>query len=440
MGWNKAYGLPKMMNAAQYLQEKTMAVANNPSLTGANAVSFKYAKNADSTNVDTRWTDYVYRTGLSHSHAINISGGNDATTYYLATGYTAQEGIIKKNDFKRINILANVDTRLSKAISLGGKASYSNEMNYSAGSSGSLPGEAYNTGALARLTQVLPPILSPYNTDGSYNINGSSIGAPNITGTSISYYNIVPITDLNRSNNEVNHVQSSTYLQVKPLSWITLKTLYGIDYMLIDNDLFQSAVTGDGYTAGGNASAVSAKYKTWVWTNTAQFDYTFADKHSLSLLVGNEQQRRTTSTYGINRQGISDPGYNIIQAGYTINNPTGNARGENYLLSTFGRLNYNFDRKYFLSGTLRHDEASQLGQKKAISTAAAPAGRSPRRISGNQHTSITSSAASASEEATEKWATSTASATIAHGHNTSAGSTAVSPRSPTPSAASATPT
>jgi TonB-linked SusC/RagA family outer membrane protein len=212
-GWNKAYGVPKMLNADQYIQFKTMAVANNPSLTGASAISFKYAKNADSSNVNTNWADYVYRTGFSHSHNVNVSGGNDATTYYLSTGYTTQEGLVRKNDFKRINILANIDTRLNKAISLGGKASYSNEQNLSAGSSGSLNGEAYNTGALTRLTQVLPSILAPYNPNGSYNINGSAAGSSNITGiSSLSYPNPIPIIDLSRSNNEVNHIQSNVYL------------------------------------------------------------------------------------------------------------------------------------------------------------------------------------------------------------------------------------
>jgi TonB-linked SusC/RagA family outer membrane protein len=366
-GWNKAYGVPKMLNADQYIQFKTMAVANNPSLTGTSAISFKYAKNADSSNVNTNWADYVYRTGFSHSHNVNVSGGNDATTYYLSTGYTTQEGIVRKNDFKRINILANVDTRLNKAISLGGKASYSNEQNLSAGSSGSLNGEAYNTGALTRLTMVLPSILAPYNPDGSYNVNGSAAGSSNITGiSSLSYPNPIPILNLSRSNNEVNHIQSNVYLQVKPLSWITLKTLYGIDYLLIDNDAFLNPVNGDGYTPNGTATATSSKNKTWLWTNTAQFDYTFGEKHNFSLLAGNEQQRRTSATWGIQRQGVSDPNYNVIQAGFTVNNPANNSKGENYLLSNFGRLNYNFDKKYFLAGTLRRDEYSALGQKAGI--------------------------------------------------------------------------
>ncbi len=171
VGSVKGYGIPKMLDASQYIQLKSFAVLNNPSLTGASAVTFNYAKDKNGNNVNTNWGDYVYRTGFSQSHNISISGGNDATTYYLSSGYTAQEGLIRKNNFNRANILANVDSRVTRYLTLGGKMSYSNEVNQAAGSSGSLPGEAYNRPApLAasprcclpswRLTTTTAPIIS----------------------------------------------------------------------------------------------------------------------------------------------------------------------------------------------------------------------------------------------------------------------------------------
>ncbi len=344
------------------------AVANNQNLVGGSAVTFAYAKDANGNNVDTKWSDYIYRTGRSQSHNINIQGGNDQTTYYFSTGYTTQQGIIKRNEFDRINMLFNLDSKVNNWVTIGAKGSYSNEKNLAAAASGSLPGEAFNIIGLGRIGLVLPSILSPYNPDGSYNINGATIGSPNVTGTTISYYNPVPIIDLSRSNNEVNHIQSNAYIQVKPFSWMTLKSIYSIDYLMIDNDIFSTPVTGDGYSTTGSASDVYNKFKRWNWTNTAQFDYSFNAKHNLSLLVGNEQLRQTSAGYGLNRQSLSDPAFSVIQAGYTINNPsaTANNLGENYLLSTFGRLNYNFNHKYYIAGTLRQDEYSGFGVKKGI--------------------------------------------------------------------------
>ncbi|GAB4028687.1 SusC/RagA family TonB-linked outer membrane protein [Spirosoma gilvum] len=364
LGFSNTYRLPEMLNASQYISFKSQAVANNPT---ASAVKFTQTNDANGNPIDTRWYDYIYRQGVSHSHSLNVSGGSENTNYYFSVGYTNQKGVLNKNDFGRMNALFNVDSKLSKLFTVGGKIAISNEKNLAAGTSGSLNGEAFNTAGLGRVGLVLPPILSPYNNDGTYNLNGSAIGiANNIVGTSVSYPNPLPMLDQNRSNTENNHIQSNAYIQFKPLDWITLRSTYGIDYLLVDNDLFQSPQSSDGYSSTGNATSNFRKLKTWLWTNTAQFEKSFGGAHNFNLLLGQEQQRTTTLGYGINRQNLSDPNYTVIQAGYTVNNPSNMAYGENYLLSGFGRLNYNYKEKYFLSGNVRQDEYSALGEKKGV--------------------------------------------------------------------------
>ncbi|QJW88627.1 TonB-dependent receptor [Spirosoma taeanense] len=367
-GWygiSNPYRLPEMLNASQYVTFKSMAAANNPAT--ASTVKFTQTNDANGNPINTRWYDYVYRQAMSHSHNLNVSGGSENTNYYFSAGYTSQQGVIRKNDFKRINTLLNIDSKVSRLFSIGGKLSFSNEQNFAAASSGSLSGEAFNTSGLGRIGLVLPPILPAYNNDGSYNVNGSAIGfANNITGTSISYPNPIPSLDLNRSNSENNHIQSNAYVQLKPLEWITLRSQFGIDYLLIDNDIFQAPITSEGYSSNGYAAAISSKNKLWLWTNTAQFTRSFGGAHNFDLLLGQEQQRRTYQSYGLNRQTLSDPAYTVIQAGFTTTNTSGLGYGENYLLSAFGRLNYNFKEKYLLSGNIRQDEYSALGEKKGI--------------------------------------------------------------------------
>ena len=378
-GWVSPNRLPKMMDAFQYTDFKKVslanAIANNPALNTVTAPSsINLTNGPDGKPINTNWFDYVYHTGFSHSHNVNVSGGNEGTTYYFSSGYTNQEGVLQKNTFERKNILFNVDSRVNNLISVGGKVSYSNERNLIAGTSGGLSGEAFSIAGAAREALVLPPNISPYNNDGTYNLaSASAIGSMGniIQGSGpVSYYNVVQIMDKNRSNNETNHLQSNVYLQVKPLKWMTLRTAYGIDNLLIDNDAFSNPFHGDGPSAGtgpgGAATASFLKNKTWLWTNTAQFDYTFAKKHTFSLLVGNEQQRRTTNQFGLNRRTLSDSAYTVIQAGYTVNNASNLGLGENYLLSSFGRLSYNFNKKYFLTANIRQDEYSALGKKKGV--------------------------------------------------------------------------
>jgi TonB-linked SusC/RagA family outer membrane protein len=372
VGFTKPTRLPDVLDAQQYVDFKNRALDNLKAVNPATTGSFIIPKDANGNPINTNWYDEVYRQGFSHNHNVSMSGGTEGTTYYLSAGYTAQQGILKKNDFIRSNILTNVDSRVTKWLSIGGKVSYSNEKNKIAGTSGSLPGEAFNSAGAARLALALPSNTAPYNNDGTYNIaSGTAIGSMGTQVNSANPYtfnNITQLLKLNRSNNEVNHLQSNVYIQVKPLSWITLRTVYGIDNLLVDNDIFLNPYHGDGTSAGsgpgGGSTGSYVKSKTWLWTNTAQFDYTFADIHNFSLLVGNEQQRRTYDGFGINRRTLSDSAYTVIQGGFTTNNTSGMTLSENYLLSSFGRLNYNLNKKYFISANLRQDEYSALGVKK----------------------------------------------------------------------------
>jgi len=367
IGWTQTQRLPKLLNSEQYTMMKNEGLVNAGTY-NATSNYFAQTNGPDGKPIDTRWYDYVYRTGFSHSNNINVSGANEGTNYYFSFGYTSQEGIIKKNDFRRANILANIDQRAGQYLTVGGKLAFSNEQNLAAASSGSLPGEAFATAGLGRVVLVNSPNVGPYLADGSYNINSSGLlGQMNNKTPQVGFYNPVASIDLNRQNSETNHFLGNIYLQLKPVSWITLRTVYGVDYLLVDNETFASGKTGEGFAANSNGGSATSSYQTnkrWIWSNTAQFDRTIFTDHNFSLLVGCEQQYSSFKGYGLNRTILSDPFYTNIQGGYSniaLSN-TSNNIGENYLLSAFGRLNYNYKNKYFLSGNIRRDGASQLGE------------------------------------------------------------------------------
>jgi TonB-dependent starch-binding outer membrane protein SusC len=372
-GWTNAYGIPEMLNAEQYVQMKNLALANNQNLNSSNPgspgyINFRLMQDANGNTVDTRWADVIYRQGFTQAHNFNISGGNDNTTYYFSAGYTDQEGMIRKNDFRRANALVNVDSKIGRILTVGGKISYANSRNFSAISSGSLPGEAFATAGAGRLAVVNAPNIPVYNNDGSYNIIPAGIVGPggNVGITQVGFYNPQVLLDLNRGNNEQNHMQSNVYVQLKPWNFLTLRTQYAIDNLLVDNDIYWNPIHGDGYAANGQSFAIAGKYKSWGWINTAQADYSLNNVHNFSALIGNEQNRRTSEAYGINRQGLSDQQYQLVQAGWTLNNASGMAFGENYLLSTFGRINYDYGKKYFVSANLRQDEYSAFADKAEL--------------------------------------------------------------------------
>jgi TonB-linked SusC/RagA family outer membrane protein len=355
VGVTKVNRLPSVLDAYQYVALKNEALVNSNQY---NATSF-YAglfNGPDGSPINTNWAKLLYRTGTSYNSTVSVSGGSDKTSYYFSANYSKQAGVLVKNDYNSKGALFNIDHKANKIITIGAKLSYADQQNLAALTSGSLPGEAYNSAGLGRLALLLPSNISPYNNDGSYNLNGSTIGLQGNKGLPISYPNPQPMIDLDRANNEQNHIASNVYLQLNPLKWITLKTVYGIDYIYSTNDIFTDPVE---YPPGAGTDNYT-QYKRSIWDNTAQFDYSIA-KHSVSLLLGNEQQRGTTYGFGLSRSNLSDPAFNQIQSGYTINTANNLVNSENYLVSFFGRFNYDFDKKYFLTATLRKDGYSAFG-------------------------------------------------------------------------------
>lgn len=370
-GINKVNRLPTVLNAAQYIAIKNEGLTN-AGLYSAAAVPASgfghagYTYDAAGSAVDTKWADLIYHTGKTYNVSTSISGGTDKTTYYGSANWSNQEGDIIRDAYKNKGLNFNIDHSPNKYITMGVKISYVDQLSLASTTSGSLPGEQYATAGLGREALLLPPDIAPFNADGSYNTTGAGMGIQGNAGSAygtIAYTNPVSALNLDRANAEITHTSANIYLQVKPLPWITLKTLYGADIILNTADSFTNPITNYTSPTANTASALAfeATNKRYVWDNTAQFDQTFFGKHTFSLLLGNEQRGTSVNSFQLNRSVLSDPAFNIIQSGYSTTTYGGGSNTQNYLVSFFGRLNYNYDNKYFLSATVRRDGYSGFG-------------------------------------------------------------------------------
>jgi TonB-linked SusC/RagA family outer membrane protein len=362
VGWTKPTRMWEVLNAEQYMAMKNEGLTN----IGA-AIRYLPTNGPDGNPIDTDWGDVVYRTGFSHSHNLSVGGGNEATSYYLSFGYTDQEGILRKNDFDRKTLRFNIDHKINNWFTVGVNASYANELNKAAQNSGSLPGAAFASAGVGRLAITLPPNVGVYNNDGSYNLNGNAVGKMNNI-ENITFWNPQPILDLNYSNTENNRMIASVYAVIKPIKDVTFRSSYGIDYLLSDNKQFQNKIQGDGFANGGTAFSTLSKNKRWTFTNTLQLDKTIASKHSVSVLVGSEQQRTVSEGFGLARQTLSDDYFTVLQGGFSTPLTAGLGLGENYLTSYFGRVNYDYKKKYFIAGSFRRDGYSAFASGRKYGT------------------------------------------------------------------------
>lgn len=366
VGFSNANRLPKLLNAAEYIEIKNEGLRNEGTYndqTNYYGLSYDAAGNA----IDTRWYDYIYQTGVSTNHNLNISGATQATKYYGSVGYTKQDGIFRENKFDRKSAMFNVDNKTTSWLSLGAKINYVNENNASNMSTGAA-GNSSASGAMSRLALINSPIVSPYLNDGSYNNTSNGfLGLQDNVGhlnqARLGFYNPEVSLNNNYSRNKVNNIQSNAYVQINPVSWLAIKSIYGIDYRYTTYENYNSPISGEGITANGSSSSANATRERSVWTNTITADQVFAEKHTLNFLIGQEQQNTNGNQFGLQRQGQSDPLYSNIQGGWqnVFAYNTDNAVYDNYLFSLFSRLQYNFKQKYYVTGNYRQDEYSALG-------------------------------------------------------------------------------
>lgn len=353
-GWTEPYRLFDLMNGDQYIEHKNLAYAN-----AGSSVVLKKVNGPDGKPIETDWADYVYQKGFQQSHAITVSGSSPTTSYFLSVGYTDQDGMIKKNFYNRKNARMNVDHKVNKVLSIGANIAYTNGYTESPNT-----GSSFATAGAARLAFVLPAIIGPKLNDGSWNLYGSGIGGMG-TGlpSGLGYHNPGQIMETNKHTTESDRILATLSASLEPVKGLMLKTVYGMDNLARETTTFWSPIGGDGYSYGGYAYNWTGKDKRWTWTNTANYNLTLMERLNLGLLAGLEYQRTVGSSWNAGKQGVSDPFFETFAGAWSENSGIpGGGYGENFYASYFGRVNVNWNRRYYLEGSFRRDAYSGLSK------------------------------------------------------------------------------
>jgi TonB-linked SusC/RagA family outer membrane protein len=364
---SEATRLASVLNAEQYLEIKNEGLVNANTY---NATTNYYGTSIgpDGATVKTNWYDYIFRKAAGQTHSVSMSGATAATKYFFSVSYANQEGILKGNNYGRKSVTYNIDHKVNSWLSIGSKTNYTDNVTQAILSTGNGVSSTASNSVAYRLALVAAPIIGPYNRDGSYNVSGLNLALMDNQGhltsqTRLGYTNPVITLAYNDDNTANNFIQSNVYAQLKPTKWLTFKTLYGIDNISSRTNRYFDPRTNEGNTALGSATGISSKRESYTLTNTLTAEKSFKE-HSLNLLLGQEVQNKTGDQFGLIRSNQSDPFYSNIQGGFStiaISN-TANQVYYKYFNSLFSRLQYNYQRKYFLTGSVRNDESSLLGK------------------------------------------------------------------------------
>ena len=112
--------LPEFMNGTHYMQWYNYARRMDGEKAYFTDEEIAMTTNGDPTDgfENTNWQEPIYRTTLMHQHNLSISGGNEKTRYFLSGGFMKQNGFIKGFELERGNFRSNIDTQVTKDISV----------------------------------------------------------------------------------------------------------------------------------------------------------------------------------------------------------------------------------------------------------------------------------------------------------------------------------
>lgn len=337
----------KMADSQLFAQYNNEAVRyDNPTV----ALPFDPATAA---NTNTDWFKAITRTGFQQNHALSVSGGTDKTTYLFSAGYFTEKGILKGTDYERLTLRLNNEYTLSPVFKLGHNLSLANDnSNLSSNSDPALPTSNQTVYAAFTSAYKQAPIVPVRNPDGSYGYTPrNNVGNP--------------VAQLDYTNYKARglRLQGSFYGNLTVLKKIVMLSNFGIESNTSRsynyNPVYQVSANQRNLTSQLTTGRVNSTR--WLWTNTAEYNNTFAERHTVKVLAGYVVERYQDDILSAGRQDVPPQSnyfyLNTGSASSATNSETGSIQTRR---SYIGRVNYNFSDRYLLTATARYDGSSKF--------------------------------------------------------------------------------
>lgn len=305
------------------------------------------------------WQDEVLRTGISHNHNVNISGGNGSTSYMISGDLRKREGVIKMTGFDRFNVRSLVSTKTLKdhlTISIGANMMYGKHFGVPSGNEGASVLDAMN---------YYSPTNAIKNADGTWTVGSGS-----------KNYNPLALMEENKSETvwKRNQFVGKTALELwKGLVWNVNYSWSNYQRTYSAYNTRNSQLEGIG---NKNGQATRNTYFGREQTFETYLNYNFtAGKNKVDLMAGYSwEEKKNNDGFGLSVEGYynDDLGWYNMSYAQTILGVQ-NSVQSGYLekvrnISFYGRVNYSFDSRYMLQATIRRDGSSVFGKNNRWGT------------------------------------------------------------------------
>jgi len=329
---------------------------------------------ANDKGANTNWQDEVQRSNAtSYNHNVSLSGGSEKTTYHASVNYFKQQGIIRNSGMNRFIGRVGLDQKaLNDKLKIG--VSLSNSVS----DADLVP---YRNTILSQMLTYLPtaPVRNP---DGSYFDNL-------LQG---NYYNPVSMLENGVENLKTKNLLGNFTANLKlpygfsfdvSASYQNTQNVYGAFYNNLytsrynnvrntpeppANPVFVSLVGANGLAvrnAYQNTNKIIETYLTWN-RKLGDHDITAVAGYSYQQSLNNDGVQASSTNFPIN-----EVGYNNLSLGnpyaisdFRVDYNKDNMYQEILMISDFARVNYNYQNRFLLQGSLRRDGSNVFGENE----------------------------------------------------------------------------
>jgi len=290
--------------------------------------------------INTDWFDKATRTAITNNVSATVSAGTDKSTYFLSLSYLDMDSYIINNDFKRYTARINYEYKSSEKFRFGNNLTFSYTDNNS-----------LNSAQVYRNSIIADPSISVKDDEGNYNF---------VENKQNDRFN--PIA---KAKEDINYVRDrrligNLYAEYKALSWLTLRSEFGIDMMV--SKAYNRNMAYEQIDKEGDANQTNVQNMKYVFNNTASIYKEFGE-HVFNGVIG---QSFETSDEDFTRiGGTGFPTNDVLSISQADNSRVYDAvRKEWAMMSFFARMNYRWLDKYMAGITYRVDGSSRFNKNE----------------------------------------------------------------------------
>lgn len=319
-----------------------------------------------------RYADEAFSDGTRTEANINAGGSTENSNYFASVGYLEDQGYSINSDFKRYTTRLNLNSNIKPWLKVGANISYIHSQSTN-------NGQIVGSENLFEFADKMAPI---YPVFARFPNTGDLIPDPIFGGAQYDYGS--PTGDLNgftraRPNanllnpigsalydfdgRETNAVNGNLSAEVKFTDYLKFELKYGGQYSFERRDNASNNVYGTGANPNGTLNVRDRIRFSETFLQLLRFNKDFGN-HSLEVLVAHETFERGLSESEQFKENVVVPGLYVLNNYLISTSPAIGFDNNSGIESYFGQFNYNFDGKYFLTGSLRTDGSSRFVNDK----------------------------------------------------------------------------